>query len=550
MLTKEKIKEILSSRIEEIDSLSIPHFSLLSDIDKAAKRIVDAIKNNEKIVIVGDYDVDGVSSCAIMHLFLSEIYDNFEIKIPNRFKHGYGLSLKILEEIDAGLIITVDNGISSFEAAEICTQRGIDLIITDHHTPKIRKKGEGSREEEIGSREKEVGGREEENFNSESKFAQNSNLETYNFYLPSAYAVVNPKTSPDFPFKEICGAEVAWYLCAAIKSEMKLNIDLRKFLDILSLAIIADIMPLSHMNRILVDMGLKRLNKALKPFSKAIKKFFNSKIKSVDIAFSIAPKLNAAGRIADARVAFEFLISEDENEAYNLYLELDRLNNIRKETEKEILEDIEVENEEFIVVKGDYHEGVIGIIASRLVHKYNKPAIVFSRNGESLKGSGRSLGNIDIFALVSECEDVLEGFGGHKLACGLSIKEEKFECLKELLNKKIKRYEKEDFFIEDFVLGEIPFSEIDMELLEILNRFEPYGEGNPKPKFISTAKIEHIQNLKENHFKLILSQNDIYLPAVIFRYDGKFDEIITFKFSIEENNFRGKTIQLVIEEIL
>ncbi len=550
MLTKAKIKQILSSRIEEINSLSIPHFSLLSDIEKASKRIVDAIKNNEKIVIVGDYDVDGVSSSAIMHLFLSEIYDNFEIKIPNRFKHGYGLSPKILEEIEADLIITVDNGISSFEAAEICAQRGIDLIITDHHTPKIR-------EEEVESRKEKEGSREEKERVLSSKFQvssfelnQNSDLKTYSFSLPNAYAVVNPKTSPDFPFKEICGAEVAWYLCAALKHEMKLKKDLREFLDILCIAIIADVMPLQHMNRTLVNMGLKRLNAQKRAFSRAIKKFFSGEIRSVDIAFNIAPRLNAAGRMGDARVAFEFFISEDENQAYNLYLELDRLNNLRKETEKDILDDIEVENEEFIVVKGDYHEGVIGIIASRLVHKYNKPAIVFSRNGESLKGSGRSLGNVDIFSLISECEDVLEGFGGHKLACGLSVKEEKFEMLKRKLNEKIKKYNEEDFFIEDFVLGELPFREIDIELLDILHTFEPYGEGNPKPKFITTAKIEHIQNLKDNHYKLILSQNDIYLPAVIFRYDGEFEEIITFKFTVEENNFRGRTVQLIIEEIL
>ena len=510
VLNKKKIKEILSQRVYEIDSLSIPHFSLLSDIQKASSRIKKAIENNEKIVLVGDYDVDGVSSCAIMYLFLSDIYDNFEVKIPNRFIHGYGLTPKLLEEIEADLIITLDNGITSFEAAKICKERNIDLVITDHHTPKQKNK---------------------------------------NFDLPDAYAIVNPKTSPNFPFKEICGAEVAWYLCAAIKHEMNLKKDLREFLDILCIAIIADIMPLTHMNRTLVNMGLKRLNKALRPFSKAIKRFFNAEIKAVDIAFNIAPRLNAAGRIDDAYKAFKFLISQDENEAYELYLELDRLNNLRKEMEKEILEDIEVDNENnFIVVKGDYHEGVIGIIASRLVHKYKKPAIVFSRDENNLKGSGRSLGNIDMFSLISECEEVLDGFGGHKMACGLNIKEEKFEILKNLLNEKIKKYKEKDFFIEDFVLGELPFSEIDRELLDILNYYEPYGEGNPKPKFISTAKVEHVQNLKDNHYKLILSQNNIYLPAVIFRYDGEFDEIITFKFSIEENNFTG--IQLIIEEIL
>jgi len=530
-LNKKTIKKILSSRIEEIDSLSIPHFSLLKDNIKAAKRVVRAIQNNEKTVIVGDYDVDGVSSSAIMYLFLKDIYNNFEVVIPNRFIHGYGLTPEILEEIKADLIITVDNGISSFKAVEICKKRGIDLIITDHHTP---KEAEGRRKQ-----------------TEEEKFAHTS-IHTYShsqFLLPNAYAVVNPKTSPDFPFKEICGAEVAWYLCAAIKNELGLNTDLREFLDILVLAIIADIMPLNHINRVLVSMGLKRLNAAKRPFSRVLKNYF-SNIKSGDIAFNIAPRINAAGRMDSAKKAFEFLISENENEALNLYLELDRLNNLRKETQKEILDDIKKSDDEFILVKGDYHEGVIGIIASRLVHKYQKPAIVFSSKGATLKGSGRSLGNIDIFELISECAYLLEGFGGHKMACGLTVKKENFINLKNLLNEKIKKYDKKDFFIEDFVLGELPFSEIDFELLDILNYYEPYGEGNPKPKFFTKAKIEHIQPLKDNHYKLILSQNNIFLPAVIFRFDGEFEEIIEFKFSIEENNFRGREIQLIIEEIL
>jgi len=519
-LNKEKIKEILSLRIQEISSMQIPHFSLLSNIEKSTKRIVKAIENNEKIVILGDYDVDGVSSSAIMHLFLKKIYKNFEIVIPNRFVHGYGLSPKILEEIKADLIITVDNGITAFEAAEICKERGIDLIITDHHTPKIRKEEEGSREEALSSE----------------------------FQVPSAYAVVNPKTSPHFSFKEICGAEVAWYLCAAIKSEMKLNIDLREFLDILVLAIIADVMPLNHLNRTLVNMGLKRLNASKRAFSRILKRYFTN-IKSTNIAFGIAPRLNAAGRMESARVAFEFLISEDDEEALNLYLELDRLNNLRKETETDILDNLDIKDEDFLLVKGNFHEGVIGIIASRLVHKYNKPAIVFSED-ENLKGSGRSLGNIDIFSLISECEDLLEGFGGHKMACGLSIKKENFNLLKQKLNDKIKKYNEDDFFIEDFVLGELNFSEIDFKLLDILNHFEPYGEGNPKPKFITKAKIENVRNLKDNHYKLILSQNDNFLPAVIFRYDGEFEEEIEFKFTVEENNYKGREVQLIIEEIL
>ncbi|GAB6074306.1 single-stranded-DNA-specific exonuclease RecJ [Nautilia lithotrophica] len=527
MLTKAKIQEILSNRIEELSSSNLPHFLLLNDIETASKRIVKAIKNNEKIVVVGDYDVDGVSSSAIMKLFFEKIGYDIEIIIPDRFKDGYGLSLNLLERIEADLIITVDNGITSFEAAQKCKERGIDLIITDHHTPLMSSKFQVSSSKQECKMENEK-----------------------RFKLPEALAVVNPKTSPDFPFKEICGAEVAWYLCAAIKKEMKFKIDLREFCDILSIAIIADVMPLTHMNRTLVNMGLKRLNYATKPFAKALKRFFNKDFKSEDIAFQIAPRLNAAGRMAHAITAYEFLISKTEEEAFELLMQLDGLNNLRKETEKEAVESIEEINDDFILVKGDFHEGVVGIIASRLVHKYKKPAIVFCENGDVLKGSGRSLGNIDIFSLINECKDLLDGFGGHKMACGLSLKSENFEKLKIALNEKILSYSKKDFFIEDYVLGELPFREIDVELLDILEAFEPYGEGNPKPKFLANAKIEHVQNLKDNHYKLILSQDDIILPAVIFRFDGEFRNSLYFKFSINENSYYGRSVQLIIEEIL
>jgi len=509
MLTKELIEAILSERIEELSASNLPHFLLLDNIQIAAKRVDKAINNGEKIVIVGDYDVDGVSSSAIMKLFFDKLNYDVDVVIPDRFEEGYGLSLKLLNRIKADLIITVDNGITSFEAAEECKKRGIDLIITDHHTP----------------------------------------LEEEEVRLPQAYAVINPKIS-SFPFKEICGAEVAWYLCAAIKSQRKANVDLREFTDILVLAIIADIMPLTHLNRTLSTMGLKRLNTGKRAFSKALKRFFNKEFKSEDIAFQIAPRLNAAGRMKSAMIAYEFLICEDEEKAYDLLVTLDGYNNLRKKVEKEVVEDIKEGDEDFIVVKGDYHEGVIGIAASRLVRKYKKPAIVFCEKEGVLKGSGRSLGRVNIFSLIKECEDLLEGFGGHAMACGLSIKSERFEEFKDKINQHVKKYSKEDFFIEDYVLGELRFNQIDLDLIDILKRFEPYGEGNPKPKFYTKAKILNIQPLKENHFKLILSQDGIILPAVVFGYEGEFNDIIEFKFSIEENTFYGRTVQLIIEEIL
>ena len=518
MLTKKEILNILSKRVDEVLAKDLPSFNLLSDMQKATSLILDAINNNKKIVVVGDYDVDGVSSSAIMKEFFDFIGYEIEIVIPNRFEDGYGLTPTLLNKIEADLIITVDNGITSFEAADICKKRGIKLIITDHHTPFINENPKSKNEK---------------------------------FLLPNADAIINPKTSPNFPFKEICGAEVAWYLIASIKNNLNIKYDLRELLDIVSIAIIADVMPLLNINRTLVKIGLNRLNNSQRPFVIALKEELKKdSFKSEDIAFQIAPRLNAAGRIDSAYLAFNFLTSKSLNQAKEYLKKLTELNNKRKEIEKISIENIKIDNEDFIIANGEFHEGVIGIIASRLVHKYKKPAIVFTKNGDKLKGSGRSLGNINIFSLIKECEDILEGFGGHAMACGLSIKEENLQYLKDLLNKKINIYNEDDFFIKDFVLGEIKFSEIDYELVEILNRFEPYGEGNPKPKFISKAKIESIQNIKDNHYRLTLSQDNYLLNGIIFNYDKEFSEEIEFKFSIDINNFLGNQIELRIEEIL
>jgi single-stranded-DNA-specific exonuclease len=511
MLTKTKIKKILSERIKEVSASNIPHFSLLKDIKKSSLRVKEAIEKKEKIVVVGDYDVDGTTSCAIMKTFFDKVNYPIEIVIPNRFEDGYGLTPNLLTKIDANLLITVDNGITSVDAAKICEQRGIDLIITDHHTPK----------------------------------------ET----LPKCFAIINPKQPDDeFPFKEICGAEVAWYFCASIKSELKLNIDMKQFLDYLGLAIIADVMPLTDMNRTLVQMALKKLSNSKKPFAIALKEFLNKKeFKAEDIGFMIAPRINSAGRMTSGYEAYKFLVSKDISEANRQLLYLDETNLKRKTLEQEITSkciELASDQQNFIVVSGEFHEGVVGIVASRLVDKYKLPAIVFNDNGESLKGSGRSLGDVHLFELISECEELLEGFGGHKLACGLSIKKENLEKFTNKIQNLTSKVAEDKFFIEEFSLGELPFSEIDFELIEILNYYEPFGEANPKPKFKAKVEVEHIQNLKENHYKLVLKQNDIYQQGIIFRYDGEFNDVCDITFTINENVFRNQsTIQLNIEKI-
>ena len=513
MLTKQKIIEILSSKIVELPPREIPHFKELKNVEIASQRIIEAIQNREKIVAVGDYDVDGVVSSTIIYQFFKIIGYPIEIVIPNRFEDGYGLTPKIMQKIpaDTDVIITLDNGISSYEAGKICKERGIDLIITDHHTP--------------------------------------------TYPLPEAYTIIDPKQKDEtFPFVDICGAEVVWYLCATLNSALKLKIDMRDFLDYLVLAIIADVMPLTHLNRTLVKIGLSKLSNSSKPFASVLRDFFKqNSFSSEEIAFNIAPRLNSAGRIDSAYLTFKFLNASTLEEAKQLWEQLDKNNQKRKEIEQKITS-IAMENikdPHCIVSYGEFHEGVIGIVASRLVHNYKVPAIVFSENGAILKGSGRSLGDVDIYQLISKSSHLLEGFGGHKLACGLAIKKENLNKFIEEINYHTSQIPKEKFFIDEFILGEIALSECDFELLNILKQFEPYGEINPKPKFKAKVKIENIRHLKDNYFKIVVSQNRVYRDAIIFRYEGEFPKEAEILFTISENRFnRNSTLQLKIGKFL
>jgi len=293
-VTLNDIKELLESRIskDEITSLkNLPSPIHFKDIEKATKRICQAIKEDETINIVGDYDADGVISTAIMvEFFTKAIGIEVNYIIPNRFTHGYGISAKILDEIYEGIIITVDNGISAVEAAEICKQRELDLIITDHHT--------------VGDT------------------------------IPDAYAIVNPKQNDcEFPFSDICGANVAWYLCASIKKELNLQFNLMEFFDLLTIAIVADVMPMKSLNKTIVKRGLQELSNSKRPAFIAIKEKFGLKnINEEDIGFKIAPLINCAGRMEDATIALEFLLSFDEYEANEQLAYLIELMKIEKKS--------------------------------------------------------------------------------------------------------------------------------------------------------------------------------------------------------------------------
>lgn len=522
MLDKTEIRNLLNKRFsndlhKKLSEIPLP--CELKDTYKAAERIKTAIQNNELIAIVGDYDVDGVVSTAIMAEFLTDMSTDFIIRIPNRFKDGYGLNSDIVNELESvALIITVDNGISANEAADLCAKKGIDLIITDHHMPPQ--------------------------------------------ILPQAYAIINPK-QPEctFPNIEICGAQVAWYLVGALKEVCSLkNYDMGKFIDLLALAIIADMMELRDLNSILVRLGITRINSSKRACFEAIKCFYGKdKFEFDDISFLIAPLINSAGRMDDASVSFKFLRSKTIDEA-NSYLDMITcFNNSRKEQEKALFEssikDVN-DNEDIIVTWGnEWHEGVIGIVASRLAKRYKKPAIVFSIDGCRAKGSARSVGKFDILALIASQEKLLCGFGGHKGAAGLVIETNNLDEFKHAVNNSCFLQDLYDFSGSDEVLGEIDHNAIDYELLEILEYFEPYGQRNPRPLFeLKSAKVKNTKFIgkEENHLKLILQKGGKSYEAIFFNYDytPHVGDNIDLLVSVSKNSFRGLiTPQLLIKEI-
>ena len=518
-LSKAKIVAILSARFRDgFKSLKeLPSPFELHDMDRASERIALAVKRREKIVVIGDYDVDGVVSSALMEEFFEIIDYPVEVVIPNRFSDGYGISPKILERIDANVIITVDNGITAHEAAKICKQRGIDLIITDHHTP----------------------------------------TET----LPDAYAIVNPKKSScSFAYPEICGAQVAWFLIGALKAKMGLSIRMAEFLDLLALAIVADVMPLTSINRPLVQKGLEMLSKSNRPAFEAVraylgKSFFNTE----DIGYGLAPRINSAGRMEDATFALRFLRSANLSEASSSWLTLDNFNHLRRELEAETTEAaISMVNPEdlVIVVAGvGWHEGVVGIVASRLVDRFKRPAIVLSIEGDRAKGSGRSIGDVDLFALLDRCKIHLDGFGGHKMAAGLSLEVEKVDLFRDAICKEASKLPSEIFLPKEQIMGELPMSEVDWELMEILSSFEPYGEANSRPKFLmrnlSVAEVMTI-GADKNHLRLTLTDGKTRLQAIKFGFEKMvdIDQRIDVTGTLQINEFNNqRSIQFLIDQI-
>ncbi len=521
-LTLLALETLLQKRFKEgfLSLKDLPHPSTFKDMEKATLRIVDAIRNKEKITIIGDYDVDGVTSTALMKLFFDEIGYPVEWIIPNRFRDGYGLSANIIPRIiGTDLAVTVDNGISAVYAAKLCKEEGIELIITDHHllAPQV----------------------------------------------PEAYAIIDQKQeSCEFPYSDVCGAQIAWYLIASLKNALNVKIDMMEYMELVCIAIIADMMPLQHINRAMVIAGTKALGKSAKP---AIKAYLEHNQKSIlnseDIAFFLAPILNSAGRMEDASFAVDFLASKN---IYDARVRLERLidfNTARKAVEENITQKAMLQvdhNDEVIIVVGEeWHEGVVGIVASRVARACEKPCIILTQNKDGqLKGSGRSFGECDLFSIVDSCREHLEKFGGHRAAIGLSLQKNKLEAFKTQVQKFFlqERYIAE--VLDSDVVGELHFSNIGFDLTTLIKKYEPYGEGNPRPKFIST-NVEILQadsmGKEGEHLRFSFAQDGIVIQGVKFKSKEVFEvgEKVTLIYMVNENHFRGNVnLQLMVDKVM
>lgn len=494
----------------------LPKPESMLNMQNGAKLIASSIRANEDILVVGDYDCDGVCASVIMRQFFDMLgFQHARVIIPNRFIDGYGVSEALLSKVANGakLVISVDNGITAFSAAAWCKANGAKLVITDHHTP----------------------------------------LDT----LPEADVIIDPQLDSSFLQQNICGAAVAWYVCAAIKQELNADISLSHFLPYLAIATIADIMPLNAINRIFVKKGIEMLINSQSALAQSLKQHLKH-INAENIAFYLAPLINAAGRIDSADRAFEFLIADDVSSALSALNALKALNNKRKNLQNDILANAldsanMLESRHFVICYGnEWHEGVLGIVAAQVARQKQKSAFVLS--GEAvLKGSGRSFdngaNNVNLIKTITPLSALLTHFGGHSGAVGISIEREKLGAFLEALESSIVLEES----VSECALY-IKAKDINNALLATISAFEPYGCGNPKPIFIcENMEVRAIKPLgaKQNHFKYTLFELDsgISLQAIAFNAKAPFkiDERINATFELVKDDYNNSVLLKLLE---
>lgn len=512
-----------------LDQLHDPF--LMKDMLQAVARIETAIENEENILIYGDYDVDGTTSVALVSSFLKSYYPNIATYIPDRYSEGYGVSktgIDFAEDNGFTLIIALDCGIKAIDKVAYATEKGIDFIICDHHRPGDE--------------------------------------------LPKAVAVLDPKrVDCEYPYKELCGCGVGFKLVQALAQRQGQTLDdLLLYLDLVATAIGADIVPITGENRVLAYYGLKVINSNHRPGFKAIIDTIKKETLTItDVVFIIAPRINAAGRMKHGNHAVELLVESDLEQAQTIASEIEQFNAARKEADQEIteaaLEQIKKKGEEerktTVVYDPNWHKGVIGIVASRLTETYYRPTLVFTKSGDKLAASARSVRGFDVYQALEACSEHIEQFGGHKYAAGLTMEENQFVAFKQAFEQVVSETIDPKLLTPEIkVDSEIELKDITPKFYRILKQFAPFGPGNMSPVFMATQLQDtgygKCVGEDKSHLRLTIKQQGrSSLTAIGFGLGEKKeiacnDQRFKAVFSIDENHWQGNvSLQLKLKDI-
>ena len=504
---------------------------LMKDMDKAVARIESAIKNQENILVFGDYDVDGTTAVSLVSSYLKSHYPNIATYIPDRYDEGYGISFKGIDFADDNgfsLIIALDCGIKSIDHIAYAKEKNIDFIICDHHRP--------------------------------------GNI------LPDAIAILDPKREDcSYPYDELCGCGVGFKLIQALGQNRNETIeDLVPYLDLVATAIAADIVPITGENRVLAYFGLQVINSDPRPGIKALVHQIKKKVLDItDVVFIISPRINAAGRIKHGNHAVELLTEFNFEQAQQFASEIEQYNSDRKDLDKKITKEAFqqiVENQEenrfsTVVFQEDWHKGVIGIVASRLIETFYRPTLVFTKSGDKYAASARSVKGFDVYNALDACAEHLEQFGGHMYAAGMTLKAENYETFKEAFEKQVEESILPEMRTPEIEIdAEINFTDITPKLIRILKQFEPFGPQNMTPVFM-TQNVKDTGYAKtlgadDEHLRLFVKQNNSDGIAAIGFGLGKKIEIaknqnpFQLAYSLAENEWNDTvSTQLMLKDI-
>ncbi len=517
----------------KIEDMHDPY--LMKDMEDAVDRLENAINNNEPILIYGDYDVDGTTSVSLVYSYIRNIYENVDYYIPDRYSEGYGISIKGIDyasQMGVKLIIALDCGIKAIDKINYANSKGIDFIVCDHHTPGDK--------------------------------------------LPKAVAVLDPKRSDcPYPYKELSGCGVGFKFMHAYSIRKNISFDkLYTYIDLVAVSIASDIVPITGENRILAHFGLKKLQEDPIIGLKTIKEKSGIEDKPIsieDVVFKIGPRINAAGRMDSGKQAVDLLISGSIKEARLLCDRLNVHNQTRRNIDKEITEEAINEisqtshqhQKSTVLYNPKWHKGVVGIVASRLIEVYYRPTVVLTESNGFATGSARSVNGFDLYEAINECSDLLESFGGHMYAAGLSMKPENVQKFKERFEQVVSDRITQDQLIPQVEIDtELNFNDVNDKFYRILKQFAPFGPGNMNPVFFAENVVDNGTGRcvggDGEHLKLsLLQENDPFknINAIAFGQGKKHDKIVNGRafdiaYSLTENHFRGQTtLQLNIKDI-